>query len=519
MDTLTTPNQGKDISRRGLIKGAAVAAVGAVAVGLVGCDTPASGETNGDVRPVGLPDTWDYEADVVIVGGGGAGLAAAVQATQSGSSSVLVIEKSSDTGGTTKISGGVIQAAGTSWQKELTDTQDDKPEKHFGYYRQAAEGIINEDLVRDMTIGAPGHIEWLNDLGITYQRVYDVDQIPYVDPDFMKPRIHVPVLVDGITIGGTVHTTALYDAADKGGVEFLFDTTVTDVIFDSEIGVVGVVAGGKNIKASRGVILAAGSFDYDEDLARAFSPQQFFDLQLGVSRVPATNTGDGIKLGMKLGAALDSLGGTISLASNGSGPGIITVNKAGQRFVAETGHYSYVARAVFQQVKQLDYPVHMIFGQNALDNDIGNRWATGDALRNALSDGKMQTAPTLDEVAAAIGVDADNLKETIERWNADVAAGADSKFARQVGLSAIEAPYYFQEVTFSNLGCLGGLKINLDTQVLNLSGDAIPRLYAAGVNSGGWFGPYYPGSGTAVLGTVHWGRRAADSVLALDPWD
>jgi fumarate reductase flavoprotein subunit len=506
------------MSRRGFLQGAVVAAAGAAAVGLVGCDTPAAG-ASGDAKPTGLPTTWDREAELVIVGGGGAGLAAAVQAAQSGSNSVLVIEKSSDTGGTTKISGGVVQAAGTSWQKELTDTQDDTPDKHFGYYQQAGEGIINETLVKDMTAGAPGHIEWLNSLGVTYQRVYDVDQIPYVDPDFMKPRIHVPVLVEGITIGGTVHTTALRNAADDGGVEFLFDTTVTDLIFDSEIGVAGVVAGGKNIKASRGVILAAGSFDFDEDFAKAFSPQQFFDLQLGVSRVPTTNTGDGIKLGMKLGAALDSFGGTISLASNGSGPGIITVNKAGQRFVAETGHYSYVARAVFQQVKQLGYPVHMIFGQNALDNNIGNRWATGDALQKALADGNMKTAATLDEVATAIGVDADNLKETVASWNADVASGADSKFARQVGLSAIEAPYYFQEVTFSNLGCLGGLKINLDTQVLRLSGDAIPRLYAAGVNSGGWFGPYYPGSGTALLGTLHWGRRAADSVLALAPWE
>ena len=33
--------------------------------------------------------------------------------------------------------------------------------------------------------------------------------------------------------------------------------------------------------------------------------------------------------------------------------------------------------------------------------------------------------------------------------------------------------------------------------------------------SGGWIGPYYPGSGTAISGVVHWGRKAGASAAAV----
>jgi len=39
-------------------------------------------------------------------------------------------------------------------------------------------------------------------------------------------------------------------------------------------------------------------------------------------------------------------------------------------------------------------------------------------------------------------------------------------------------------------------------------GKAISHLYASGLNAGGWIGPYYPGSGTAIMGLMHWGRKA-----------
>ena len=69
---------------------------------------------------------WDQEADVVIVGSGGTGVAAAAAAAESGASA-LILEKAGVAGGTTNFSGGVMHAAGTQVQKELTAYQDDTP--------------------------------------------------------------------------------------------------------------------------------------------------------------------------------------------------------------------------------------------------------------------------------------------------------------------------------------------------------------------------------------------------------
>lgn len=101
---------------------------------------------------------YDGEYDVIVVGAGGAGLSAAATAAENGAS-VLAIEKQGIAGGTTSLSGGVIQAAGTKYQKEYTDYQDDTPEKHEQEYLAEGEGRLYEPLVRDFTQNS-GALRW-----------------------------------------------------------------------------------------------------------------------------------------------------------------------------------------------------------------------------------------------------------------------------------------------------------------------------------------------------------------------
>ena len=93
-------------------------------------------------------------------------------------------------------------------------------------------------------------------------------------------------------------------------------------------------------------------------------------------------------------------------------------------------------------------------------------------------------------------------------------SGKDRQFDRATGLEVIEGPYYAFEEGFMNLGSIGGLKITLNCEVVNTQGEVIPGLYAAGMASAGWVGPFYPGSGTALLGAIHWGRKAGKVVSA-----
>ena len=55
--------------------------------------------------------------------------------------------------------------------------------------------------------------------------------------------------------------------------------------------------------------------------------------------------------------------------------------------------------------------------------------------------------------------------------------------------------------------------------MLRPTGEPINRLYAAGIDAGGWMGRQYPGSGTAVGGTYSMARIAAREIAQLEAWD
>ena len=170
----------KDISRRSFLKGAAASMAGVAAMGLVGAPVLASAEEN-----------WDLETDVLVVGGGGTGVSAAAEAAAAGVK-VLVLEKSGIVGGTSNLSGGVMQAAGTKYQKEFTKYQDDTPENHAAVWIKEGEGLVDEELVKDLANGAPAHIDWLADTcGLKWTSIYGHCHIPYVEDEIMADRIHV----------------------------------------------------------------------------------------------------------------------------------------------------------------------------------------------------------------------------------------------------------------------------------------------------------------------------------------
>ena len=62
------------------------------------------------------------------------------------------------------------------------------------------------------------------------------------------------------------------------------------------------------------------------------------------------------------------------------------------------------------------------------------------------------------------------------------------------------------------------MKINPKGQVIDVRGEPIPRLYAGGMVAGGFIGPYYPGSGTAVAVTLCYGRITAENAVKEEAW-
>lgn len=515
------------IGRRDFIKGMALAGVAVASGGiLAGCASKSKAGS--------MPAKWDKEADIVIVGGGGTGIVAAIEARDQGSS-VMVLEKAAAIGGSTALSSGVIQAAGTKFQKEFTQYKDDTPQKHYQYWIEAAEGIADPDLVKGVAEDAPACIDWLVANGMTYIDVYGVAPIPYINPSIMTDRIHVPGGGQNGTAGsGKLHVDTLYKVAQKKGAVFMTNTPVIELIRDEKQGIVGVTAqnNGNNItvKAKKAVMLASGGYDRNKDMARTFSPHQLWALETGVCYATPSNTGDGHRLGEAVGADLAGMGGTIGLPTSNVGiaptlphvpvvPGIF-VNKYGERFVAEDNHYGYVMRIVFAQEQ---HEAWSIFDEKV--KQLGGELVSGISsmshdLKKEIVDGKVIAGATVRELAGKIGVNADNLENTLNTWNKDMTTtGKDSLFNKKFGLTPLNnQPFYAIKIIEYNLGAIGGLRINSKAQVIGIDGKIIPRLYAGGMCAGGFMGPYYPGTGSGVIGTVHFGRLSGQNASQEQPW-
>jgi len=268
----------QDISRRKFLGSAALAGAAVAGLGLASCSPNggSNGESGGSAKIGGasVPESWDKETDVVILGAGGTGLSAACAAAEAGAS-VIVYDQDTRAGGTTALSGGVIQAAGTGAQKEFTDFQDDTPEKHAECYIEQAEGIADEELIKVMCGRAPELMDWLESIGITWVSVYGNCHVPYVTEGLHADRIHVYEGGGGGGEGGVL-TSAEFNEAERLGAEFEFDCQARHLIVDGDKGVVGVEIesskGTEYIKAKKGVIMALGGIDRNEELAQALTP-------------------------------------------------------------------------------------------------------------------------------------------------------------------------------------------------------------------------------------------------------
>ncbi|NTU88589.1 MAG: FAD-dependent oxidoreductase [Actinobacteria bacterium] len=516
----------KDFSRRTFVSAASIAALGAAALGLSGCAKPSSSGTSASYSLAATDTgTWDAEADIIIVGGGGAGLAAAVTAGEGGAS-VIVLEAAQKVGGNTANSSGVIQAAGTSQQKELTGVTDDTPEKHAEYYLACGEGSLDEDLVRYACEQAPSCIEWMESLGIKYEVVYGNGPIPIVNTDFVRPRIHLAGSSDNDLMYGAWHVDALNTAAVAAGVEFVLGTAATQLVQNAEGVITGVIAGDKRYKGRKGVILATCSFDRNLEMAKTFSQHIQWALEDGRAITVATNNGDGIRMGLSVGADLATLGGFIGLPNNVGGtpnlpiipevPGIL-VNKYGRRFVAESDHYAWVLRLAFAQEDHLSWGIWDATTAALGGPIVGGVSPMSDDFSKEIADGTVFVSDTVEGLAEQIGVPAANLKTALDTWNNDMlTTKIDSQFpTKSAGLVPINTPPYYATKTYDyNLGAIGGLKINTEARVINVNGDPIPHLFAGGQVAGGFMGSFYPGTGTGILSTLVFGRAAAQSALA-----
>lgn len=453
--------------------------------------------------------TEDY--NVIIVGAGMAGLCAALEAA-SNNAKVLVLEKESSIGGSSLLSGRFMAFAGTDMQKK--NGFHDSTELLMEDMLEVGQGKNEHKLVEAYGEHQLETYRWLVGNGVEFEAVRAAS-------GHSVPRGHTIIPFQAIN---TLYKKCL----ETGNAAFMLEASVKRLRKNAE-GRVSVVMYEKDgleyfAKADQGVILASGGFSRSEELLESFAPQLKAALRIGGNG----NVGDGIKLGWEHGAwvrDLPYLQGTYGFHPSASAEkksqahvfykGAIIVNKYGKRFVNESISYKLLGTEALKQEDTISYQIW--------DGNIMKESVPGDALYDfeqldAL--GLIEKADSLEELAGKIQIPADNLKETVARYNKDIQNGADREFGRATLTHTlgkpkpiVQAPYYAMVTTTAMLATYAGLAVNVSAQVLNAFKEPIEGLYAAGEIAGGFHGAGYM-TGSSLGKAAIFGRVAARSAIS-----
>ena len=346
-----------------------------------------------------------------------------------------------------------------------------------------------------------------------------------------------------LTLGNAL-TGGLRLALNEKNVPLWLESPLVELVRDGGkvIGAV-VLRHGKTIRigARKGVVMAAGGLDKNQDMRDANAPL-YPNAQY--SGGVTSNTGDGIRIGEAAGA------GAMNLQSAWAAPvfyvpgedrgrlctmeralpGCIMVNQKGARYLNEAASYHVTGQKMAQ--RHADHsdasPSWMVF-----DYRYRHLYPMGPVLplvpdwaQNGMVKTILKKARTIEGLAAEIGVDPKVLAETVARFNDHAAKGEDPDFHR--GEAAYdkmygdyrhgpnpclrpltEAPFYAMPIYPGDIGMNGGLMTNARAQVTDAEGKPIAGLYCVGNNAASAMGESYPGAGVTIGPALTFGYIAA----------
>ncbi len=552
--------------------------------------------------------------DVVVVGSGAAGALAALRAADLGLS-VLIVEKAHKYGGTSATSGGVMwipnnQLTPNDDSREKTlqyldsllrsPVQRDRLETYVDeaprmvqflqslgvpvmqsvwpdYFADAPEARSDRSVICDTFDGRElgEHFvlmrEQYNRFKLFGRYSMDIGEFFAISlrgpgwvraflkmlwrywTDFSTRRISAR---DRRFTQGAAMMGSIYKQVFARGVEVRMDTRLDELVHsDGRVAGVTVSNFGRRyqIDASHGVVLAAGGFEWNQELR-----DRFFDVP-GLTRHSSSpedaNRGEALIAGMNVGAATEhteagwwipTMHKPMPAASNFEEihqaafdvgrPHAVCVNRNGVRFVNEATSYDEFGIAMVEDQKKTgaNTPCWCIY-----DATHREKFGVGGFLPKLIMpdwcipadqwDHYIFRANTLEELAEKIDIPADALKKTVADMNEYAKTGVDTEFGRggnaydqMFGDPSVspnpclgpidKAPYYAVPINCGDLGTKGGLKADAKARVLDGNDRPIPGLYAAGNNSGSPFGNMYPGAGGTIGPAATFGYVAANDI-------
>ncbi len=472
--------------------------------------------------PAESVESWDYEADVVIAGYGIAGVCAAIEAARAGAE-VLVLERTGGWGGAASLAGGFIYlGGGTALQKALGF--DDTPENMKAFMMAALGPGADEEKITDYCDGSVDHYNWLVDNGVPFKESFygqpgwetpDDDGLMYSGGENSAPfnaiatpapRGHVPQMTgkrSGEKGGGYMLMKPLIETAEKLGVRAEYDMRVQTLVTAESGKVVGVTAKqyGKEVtvRARRGVVLATGSFAYNKDMVQSYAPRLIGRPGAAIEE----HDGRAIRMAQALGADLAHMDAT-EVAFFGDPQMMvrgILVNGRGQRYVNED---TYPGRIGQETLLRNDNQAYLILDEAAYEEA-----KTTPSSTPFFRFRPKWVAETVDELESEMGFPEGTLQSTVEVYNRHAERGEDPVLNKKPEwVKPIGSPIAALDLRNCTAGfTLGGLRTSINSEVLHVSGEPIPGLFAAGrCTSGVCAGGY--ASGTSLGDGSFYGRRA-----------
>lgn len=510
----------KNISRRSFLKGLSATA-GAAALASVGV-AAAVAESEG----AAFSDTiaWNAEYDAVVVGFGGAGAIAAIDMADAGLD-VAIMEKApyGHEGGNTRYSSQRFLHVDESAREQMIT------------YMKNVRGLyenMGDDVIEFLVDGFTKTTAYYEKLGGTKYELKHDPEFPSFEGSDIVTKCYT-MNNDGKGFWPVIRNAAV-ERDDR--IHVWYDSPATKLIQDPlSKAILGVTVkhGDQeyNVRAKRGVVLACGGFEANNRMV-----EDYLQLPYAVPLGSPYNTGDGITMAQEVGADLwhmsalsgpflefqhpqttipfRQLMGTLSYSSLKDTSAII-IGADGTRFVNECvglkhGHVMF--HGLFIRVP-LSLPAWAVFDEQArLLKPLYRVWSQG--MEKELEKGWIIKGETLEELAEKIGVPAGNLTAQIERYNGYCEAGEDAECGRPADyLHAFgEGPYYALPLVPAMINTQGGPTRNIECEVLDVRGNAIPRLYSAG-ELGSFYSSIYQGAGNIGECMVT-GWKCAEKIIA-----
>lgn len=464
----------------------------------------------------------DLATDVVIVGGGGAGMSATIRSRMNGLN-VILVEKMPFIGGAASISGGQVVAQGSKLQKAFGSKDDSVDSMVQDFLKNGAgKNDLSKLTLYAKNVGPT--IDWLNEkVGVKFIP----NDLPYL-AEYSHRR--------ALEFQGGAGTMAqhLREVIAQNGAKVFYNTRVEDLIVED-----GKVTGVKAVDLNSGTtytikakktLLTTGGYGNNKSL---LTPEMQKVLYYG----PVSSTGDGLQMAEKLGVKTQLLQygkrypngievapgkakSTIYANVGAFDQAGILVNVNGVRFVNEKASNRHILEPMLknpngQAYVFMDQKSWEGFYKRLPETGVSHEYADKYLANGGKTPPLFVKADTIEGVAKLAGINAENLKATVAKYNGFVKAKKDADFDRPVQYMkaeiSAEGPYYIVEQKPRFATTMGGVCTDDKLNLVKKDGSVIPNLYGAGEIVGGVMGDDSP-AGANVGWALTSGRVAADSI-------